>query len=149
MNFEKLFSGIPNETSSKEEESEDIREELISLAEKGEINYSSKYIQKANRDALEKIKRKYDRKQLELTNELFTNMAISEHAKVLNHFKIIRNPIKLEQKLKKNYLIKKDVKNLVRNLTPYLPYAGLDCGDVITFTQAVNERNEPSNDEKK
>ena len=39
-----------------------LREKLISLAEKGKINYSIKYIQKANRDALEKIKIKYDRK---------------------------------------------------------------------------------------
>ena len=149
MNFDNLFSGIPNETPSEEESEtpiEVIREELLSLSEKGKLNYAPKYIQKANRDTLEKIKRRYDRKQLELTNELVTDMVISKYAEVLNHFKIIRNPIKLEQKLKENDLVKKEVKNLVGDLTPHIPYVGLFCGGLITFTQAVDERNDPSNE---
>ena len=152
MNFENLFFGIPNETSSEEKDGEtpieDIREELISLAEKGKIDYSWKYIQKANRDALEKINRKYDRKKLKLTNELVTDMVISKYADVLNHFKIIRNTNKLEQNLKGNALVKRDVKQIVGDLTPYIPYVGLFCGGIITFTQAVDERNEPSDDVK-
>ena len=47
------FDPPPNEP--EEEPIEDLRSDLISLAEKGEINYTTKYIQKANRDALEKI----------------------------------------------------------------------------------------------
>ena len=99
MDFENLFSEFPNPDEEKNEPSTDdgLREELISLAEKGEIDYSPKYIQKANRDALEKIKRKYDRKQLESTNEFFSDMIISNYTEILNHFKIIRNPVKLEE----------------------------------------------------
>ena len=70
---------IPNEEVC----TDDIREELLTLSEKGKINYTPKYIQKASRDTLGKIKRKYDLKQLELTNKLFTNMAICKYAEVL------------------------------------------------------------------
>ena len=57
INFPDVDFKIPEETPG-----DSLREKLISLAEKGKINYSTKYIQKANRDALEKIKIKYDRK---------------------------------------------------------------------------------------
>ena len=139
--MENLFSKIPN-APSEEEPIEVIREELLSLSEKGKLNYAPKYIQKANRDTLEKIKRRYDRKQLELTNELVTDMVISKYAEVLKQFKIVNDSVKLEQNLKENDLVKKDVKNLVGDLTPHIPYIGLLCGGLITFTQAVDERND-------
>ena len=53
---------IPNE---EEVSTEELRDDLLSSSEKGKLNYTPKCIQKANRDALEKIKRKFDRKQLE------------------------------------------------------------------------------------
>ena len=151
--MENLFSGIPNvnsETPSKEEESETpievICEELLSLSERGKLNYAPEYIQKANRNTIEKIKRRYDRKQLELTNEIITDMVISKYTEVLKHFKIVNNSVKLEQNLKGNDLVKKDVKNLVGDLAPHIPYVGLLCGGLITFTQAVDERNDSSNE---
>ena len=49
------FDPLPNEP--EEGPIEDLRSDLISLSEKGEINYTSKYLQKANRDFLEKIKK--------------------------------------------------------------------------------------------
>ena len=57
---------------------DDLREKLISLAEKGKINYSPKYIQKANRDALEKIKIKYDRKNTEKSSKMVSNLIVSK-----------------------------------------------------------------------
>ena len=154
MNFEHLFSGIPNvnpETPSEEESetsTEDIREELLSLSKKGKLHYAPKYIQKANRDTLEKIKRRYDRKQLEITNELISDMVISKYSEIVKHFKIIRDQTKLERNLKGNGVVKGEVKNLVGDLTPHIPRIGLVCGALITFTQAVNERNEPSDDDE-
>ena len=67
LNFE-----IPETDSENKTPIDDgLREKLISLAEKGKINYSPKYIQKANRDALEKIKIKYDRKITEVIQNGF------------------------------------------------------------------------------
>ena len=63
MNPNINFDPPPNEP--EEESIEDLRSDLLSLSEKREINHTSKYLQKANRDALEKLKRKYERKQLE------------------------------------------------------------------------------------
>ena len=56
---------------------------LISLAEKGKINYSTKYIQKANLDALEKIKIKYDRKMTEKSSKMVSNLLVSKLSDIL------------------------------------------------------------------
>ena len=69
INFPDVNFEIPEETPGDD----DLREKLISLAEKGKINYSPKYIQKANRDALEKIKIKYDRKITEKSSKMVSN----------------------------------------------------------------------------
>ena len=72
-NFPDVNFEIPEETPGG-----DLREKLISLAEKGKINYSPKYIQKANRDALEKIKIKYDRKITEKSSKMVSNLLVSK-----------------------------------------------------------------------
>ena len=61
INFPDVNFKIPEETPG-ETPIDGLRKKLISLAEKRKIHYSPKYIQKANRDALEKIKIEYDRK---------------------------------------------------------------------------------------
>ena len=58
MNSENIDFDIPEMDFEKKPEppiDDGLREKLISLAEKGKISHSSKYMQKANRDALEKI----------------------------------------------------------------------------------------------
>ena len=51
------------------DDSQFLRSELITLAEKHEIKHSVAYIKKASHSALEKIKAEYERKQLQETNE--------------------------------------------------------------------------------
>ena len=55
INFPYVDFEIP-ETSEQPPIDDGLREKLISLAEKRKINYSPKYLQKANRDVLEKLK---------------------------------------------------------------------------------------------
>ncbi len=50
-------------------DSQSLRSELITLAEKCEIKHSVAYIKNASHSALEKIKGEYERKQLQETNE--------------------------------------------------------------------------------
>ena len=82
VNFE-----IPEETSGDD----GLREKLISLAEKGKINYSPKYIQKANRDALEKIKIKYDRKITEKSSKMVLNLLVSKLSDILEKTTLIES----------------------------------------------------------
>ena len=122
--------------------------ELLSLSEKGKINYAPKYIQKANRDALEKIKRRYVRKQLELTNESISNMVISKFADALEHFEMIDSSPELGQELNENQMFKEEVKNLVEDLTPHIPRVGLMCGGLIVGKHVINKRRNACNNEQ-
>ena len=74
MNSEEFT--LPEET--EETSNVSLREELLSLAEKGEIKQSEKYIKKASQETLERIKKDYDRKQLDAANEY-----ISESSPIL------------------------------------------------------------------
>ena len=78
MTPENLFCGSdanenananPEPVTQDADQLQTIRTELITLAEKHEIKHSVAYIKKASHSALEKIKRDYERKQLEETNE--------------------------------------------------------------------------------
>ena len=67
---------LNNDTSKDKEQpgvvvddSQFLRSELITLAEKHEIKHRVAYIKKASYSALEKIKGEYERKQLQETNE--------------------------------------------------------------------------------
>ncbi len=57
---------------------QDLRNELLSLAEKHEIKHSVAYIKKASHTALEKIKGEYERKQLEETNEYLSETLVGK-----------------------------------------------------------------------
>ena len=72
MNSENI--NFPDVNFEETPSDEGLREKLILLAEKGKINYSTKYIQKANRDALEKIKIKYDRKITEKSSKMVSQV---------------------------------------------------------------------------
>ena len=138
---------IPNDEES-EIPIEVIREELLALSEKGEINYAPKYIQKASRDTLGKIKRKYDRKQLEITNAFISNIIISKLADTLEQFGMIDSSSELGQELDENQMFKKEVKNLVEDLTPYIPRVGLMCGGLIVGKHVINKRIKTSDEMK-
>ena len=56
-----------------EDATQSLKNELLSLAEKHEIKHTAAYIKKASHDALEKTKRKHERKQLEETNEYLSS----------------------------------------------------------------------------
>ena len=140
-------SEIPSEKES-EVSIEVIREELLGLSEKGKINYAPKYIQKANRDTLEKIKRKYNRKQLEITNECISNIVISKLADTLEHFEMIDNSSELGQELSENQMFKEEVKNLVGELMPHIPRVGLLCGGLIVGKHVINKRRRARDNEQ-
>ena len=121
---------------------------MLSLSEKGKIKYAPKYIQKANQDTLEKIKKRYVRKQLEITNEFISNMVISKFANSLEQFKLIESSSELGQELNENELFKEEVKKLVEELTPHIPRIGLACGGLTVFKHMMNKRRNACDNEQ-
>ena len=131
------FDPPPNEP--EEGPIEDLRSDLISLSEKEKVNYTSKYLQKASRNALEKIK-KYDLEQLELTVELFSNMIIHEFTKFLHRAKLLQDPDELQKNLQANKLFKREVKKILSDIVSTFPHIGLISGGFTTAEQVVKER---------
>ena len=151
--MENLFSGIPNvnsETLSKEESEtpiEVIRAKLISLAERGKINYSPEYIKRANRDTLEKIKIKYDRKITEKSSKMVSNLLVSKLSDILEKTDLIESSDVLKQKLDENELFKEELDELVNEqLMPYIPKIGLVSGGVSVVEEIIIKRTKKQNE---
>ena len=137
LNFE-----IPETDSENKTPIDDgLREKLISLAEKGKIKDSPKYIQKANRDALEKIKIKYDRKITEKSSKMVSNLLVSKLSDMLEKPDLVDSSSELKQELNENELFKEKLDELVNEqLIPLIPQIGLVSGGVTVDEHIIKKR---------
>ena len=118
-----------------------LREKLIPLAEKGKINYSVKYIQKANRDALEKIKIKYDRKITEKSSKMVSDSLVSKLSDMLEKTDLIESSSELKQELDENELFKEEFVELINDeLMPYIPKIGLLSSGATVIEKIIKKR---------
>ncbi len=117
-----------------------IRAELITLAEKGEIKHSANYIKKARYSALEKIKGDYERKQLEETNEYVSETLMEKLSEIMEATDMIDDAKSLEEELLHNKMVKRDLKNMLGYITPYIPFIGLVCGATIVGKHIYNKK---------
>ena len=127
-----------------------LREKLISLAEKGKINYSTKYIQKANLDALEKIKIKYDRKMTEKSSKMVSNLLVSKLSDILEKTDLIDSSAELKEELDENELLKEELNELVNDqLMPLIPQIGLLSGGATVVEKIIKKRMGKQNEMSK
>ena len=98
-----------------------LRSELITLAEKHEIKHSVAYIKKASHSALEKIRGEYERKQLEETNEYLTETLMGKLSEFMEGDNMIDDAKSMEEELVHNKMVKRDLKNILGYVTPYIP----------------------------
>ncbi len=126
---------LNNDTSKDKEQpgvviddSQFLRSELITLAEKCEIKHSVAYIKKASYSALEKIKAEYERKQLQETNEYLSKTLMEKLSEFMEGVNMIDNAKCMEEELLHNKMVKRDLKNILGYVTPYIPLIGLVCG---------------------
>jgi leucyl-tRNA synthetase len=115
-----------------------LRERLVSLAEAGEIKYTPKNIKKASQAVLEKIKRDYDRKQTDEANEFLSDNIISKFSELMSNLDMIDESDEMEKELQDNKLLKRDLKNIISHITPYIPLIGLFCGSVIIGKHVIS-----------
>ena len=142
MNSENINFNFEDSENKKTEPSiDDLHEKLISLAEKGKINYSPKYIQKANRDALEKIKIKYDRKNTEKSSKMVSNLIVSKLSDLLEKTNLIDSSSELKHELDENELFKEELNELVNDqLMPLIPQIGLVSGGATVVEHIIKKR---------
>ena len=126
-----------------------VRAELITLAEKGEIKQGVAYIKKASHSALEKIKGDYERKQLEETNEYISETLMEKLSEFMEATNMIDDAKSMEEELVHNKMVKRDLKNILGHITPYIPLIGLVCGVTIIGKHVYNKKPaEPEPTEK-
>ena len=117
-----------------------VRAELITLAEKGEIKQGVAYIKKVSHSALEKIKGDYERKQLEETNEYLSETLMEKLSEFMEATNMIDNAKSMEEELVHNKMVKRDLKNILGHITPYIPLIGLVCGVTIVGKHVYNKK---------
>ena len=144
---DKLFCGSnvsdPDPVTQDADQLQTIRSELITLAEKHEIKHSTAYIKKASHSALEKIKGEYERKQLEETNEFLTETLMGKLSEFMEEVNMIDDAKSMEEELTHNKMVKRDLKNILGYVTPYIPLIGLVCGVSIVGKHMYNRKTDP------
>ncbi len=118
-----------------------LRSELITLAEKCEIKHSVAYIKKASHSALEKIKGEYERKQLEETNDYLTETFMGKLSEFMEGVNMIDDAKSMEEELVHKKMVKRDLKNILGYVTPYIPLIGLVCGVSIVGKHMYNRKD--------
>ncbi len=141
----KMEDQVTFETSDHSEkpvadDSQSLRSEMISLAEKHEIKQSVAYIKKASHSALEKIKADYERKQLQETNEYLSETLMEKLSEFMEGVNMIDNAKSIEEELLHNKMVKRDLKNILGYVTPYVPLIGLVCGISIMGKHMLTEK---------
>ena len=124
------------------------RDELLKLAQDGELDKSVAYIKKASTKIIEKLYIEYERKRMVRANEFLTDVVISKFSDVLGGFDAIEDSEVLTNDLKKDELLKRDVYSLVEKLTPFLPFIGILSGGVTTAKHIYDHKSKtPTRDE--
>ena len=128
---------------TKEDSKADIlkkHEELIRLSENGEISQSVQNLKKANDKVILKIHAEYEVRQAEKANVFLTDLLISKFSDLLGGLDAIENSEELEKQLQSDKLLRKDVKSVVKKLTPFLPYLGILSGGVTVGKHVVKHK---------
>ena len=119
------------------------REKLLQLVAERKIRNTTKYIESATDEMLEKIYNDYQRKQLDETNEKIANILIKQVSGLMESLELVEDSESLKKDLEDNELLKRDVKNVLCFITPYIPYIGLACGG-ICISRYVWKKRQPA-----
>ena len=123
------------------------REEILRLVAEGKIKHTTKYVEKASDETLEKIYQGYISKQLDQTNEQIANTLIEQLSELLTSLEMVENGKDLESDLGNNELFKRNVKNILSYVTPYVPLIGLACGAICLGKHILKNKTKREEEE--
>ena len=106
------------------------REEILRLVAEGKIKHTTKFVEKASDETLEKIYKGYIVKQSDETNEKITSTLIGQLSELLTSLELVEDGEELKGELEGNEIFKRDVKNILCYVTPYILLIGLACGGI-------------------
>ena len=116
------------------------REEILRLVAEGKIKHTTKYVEKASDETLEKIYKSYVAKQLDEVNEQITATLVKQLSDLMTSLELIEDGDELENDLENNELLKRDVKSMLCYVTPYVPLIGLVCGGICLGKHILKKR---------
>ena len=116
------------------------REEILRLVAEGKIKHTTKYVERSSDKTLEKIYKNYLCKQLDETNEQITNTLIKQLSDLMTSLELVEDGENLKGDLGNNELFKRDVKNILCYVTPYIPLIGLVCEGICLGKHILKKR---------
>ena len=137
--METIFESVEPETPVTPVAS-DLRESLLKLADAGEIKYTTKYIKKASEKTLENINKDYERQQLENTNNQLADVIITKFSELMEALDAVKDSEGMKKELEENDLLRKDIKNLISYVTPYIPFIGLLSGGITIGKHVISSK---------
>ena len=127
-----------------------FREEVLRLVNEGKVKHTAKYVEKVTDETLEKIYKNYLAKQLDETNEHVADTLIRQLSELMTHLELV--DIDDKESLKKDLgdsdLFKRDVKNVLSYVTPYIPFVGLICGGICITKYVIKKKTEEKSAEE-
>ena len=118
------------------------------MVAEGKIKLTTKYVEKASDETLEKVYKNYIAKQLDETNEQITKILINQLSELLTSLEMIEDGKKPEDELGNNELFKRDVKTVLSYITPYIPLIGLACGGICIGRHVMKKRSSDVKEEE-
>ena len=126
-----------------EEEGETVsHREVLRLVAEGKIKHTTKHIEKASDETVEKIHKNYLTKQLDETNDHIADTLIKQLSELMTSLELVDDGESLEKDLENNEPFKRDVKNILCYITPYVPFVGLVCGGICLGKHMMKRREE-------
>ena len=113
-----------------EEQEVNYREEVLRLVAEGKIKHTTKHVEKASDEAVEKIYKNCLTKQLDETNDHIPDTLIRQLSELMTFLELVEDGADLEKDVENNELFKRDVKNILCHITPYIPFVGFVCGGI-------------------
>lgn len=134
--------------SEEEKTTINYREEILRLVGEGKIRHTNKFVEKASDEILEKIYINYMSKQLDETNEHVADTLINQVSELMTSLELVDDGESLKKDLGDNQLFKRDVKNVLSYVTPYIPFVGLVCGGICIAKYVMKKKSseEPKED---
>ena len=127
---------------SEEQETINFREEVLRLVNEGKIKRTVKYVEKATDETLEKMYKNYLAKQLDETNGHVADTPIRQISELMTQLDLVdvNDKESLKKDLGDSDLFKRDVKNVLSYVTPYIPFVGLICGGICIAKYVIKKK---------
>ena len=89
---------------------------------------------------MENIYRDYGRQRLENTNNQLADVIITKFSELMEALDAVKDAEGMKKEMEENNLLRKDIKNLVGYVTPYIPLIGILSGGITVVKHVISTK---------